>query len=268
MTAVQTQNVLAALPPWAAVLVWISAIVGAAIFVYRRITGATRPKPDADEESTDPTAPDATETSAVPSAFFVDPTTDRPGIPLRDSPAAPEAPTGSPADPPAEAPAATADRPAAPAAPVGSSGSSGSSGPEAGTSGSTRAGYFAPSGQEGTGDPSTGVRRLTVAEALRGVDMPCGLSPVIDGSVSIPNPFRVAFLTTTSDAATVGASMGDELERLGYQLTTATATEVLARKPGIELRVVLYPAPAKATRGLDQLFPVAPSGSVGIEFST
>ena len=107
-----------------------------------------------------------------------------------------------------------------------------------------------------------------MAEALRGIEMPSGLSPVIDGSVSIPNPFRVAFLTTTADAATVGAGLGDELERLGYQLTTATATEVLARKPGIELRVVLYPTPAKATRGLDQLFPVAPPGSVGVEFST
>jgi hypothetical protein len=107
-----------------------------------------------------------------------------------------------------------------------------------------------------------------VAEALRGITMPCGLSPVVDGSVSIPNPFRVAFLTTTADAATVGASVGDELERLGYQLTTATVTEVLARKPGVELRVVLYPAPDRATRGLDPLFPVAPPGSVGVEFST
>ncbi len=257
MAAVETQNVIAALPPWAAALVWIAAIAGAALFVYRRITGATRPKPSlSDDPLVDPVgAPDAG--PAVPSAFFVDPTTDRPGIPLGGSPDTRTGPAavGPPVRPDEPTDASQPTAAAAPDAP----------GPNAG---STRAGYFAPTGQGDGTEPVAGARRLTVAEALRGVDMPCGLSPVVDGSVSIPNPFRVAFLTTTSDAGVVGATMGDELERLGYQLTTATATEVLARKPGIELRVVLYPAPAKATRGLDPLFPVAPAGSVGIEFST
>jgi len=98
--------------------------------------------------------------------------------------------------------------------------------------------------------------------------MPCGLSPVIDGTVSIPNPFRAAFLTTEADAATVGAALGDELERLGYSLATVAATELVARRPGTQLRVVLYPTPAAARRGLDALFPAAPVGSVGLELST
>jgi hypothetical protein len=62
--------------------------------------------------------------------------------------------------------------------------------------------------------------------------------------------------------------VGDELERLGYSLHSATPTEVLARKDGRELRVVLYPSPATATRGLDLVFPAAPKESVGIEFSS
>ena len=45
MTAVQTSNVIAALPPWGAALVWILAIGGAVVFVYRRITGAGKPEP-------------------------------------------------------------------------------------------------------------------------------------------------------------------------------------------------------------------------------
>jgi hypothetical protein len=119
-----------------------------------------------------------------------------------------------------------------------------------------------------TGPSPAGPIRPTVAEALIGITMPCGLSPVIDGTVSIPNPFRVAFLTTDADAPTVGAGIGDELERLGFQLSTAAATELLARKPGVELRVVLYPRPSAAHRGLDTIFPLAPDGSVGVELST
>jgi hypothetical protein len=260
---VQTSTVLAALPPWAAALLWVLAILGAAVFVYRRVTGAGRtavptlddpdpllhPDPSPGTGSGFPAGP-----AATPSAFFVEPTPDRPGIPL-----AADAPGTTPGEPPAPVDPEPPASPGGPAPPFA-----------AGSSG--RAGYFAPSSLGSApgapGDEAAGTRRMTVAEALRGIAMPCGLSPVIDGSVSIPNPFRVAFLTTTADAATVGASLGDELERLGYQLTTATTTEVLARKPGVDLHVVLYPSPATATRGLEQLFPVAPPGSVGIEFST
>ena len=150
-------------------------------------------------------------------------------------------------------PAAAA--PAAPAAPV--------------TPADGRKGFFAATpAADAVGSRPVGTARPTVAEALSGITMPCGLSPVVDGSVSIPNPFRVAFLTTAADAATVGAGMGDELERLGFQLSTAAATELLARKPGVELRVVLYPTPSAARRGLDVIFPVAPDGSVGVELST
>jgi hypothetical protein len=98
--------------------------------------------------------------------------------------------------------------------------------------------------------------------------MPSGLSPVIDGSQSIPNPFRAAFLTTDADAATVGSTLADELERLGFTLSTSTPTELLARRDAIELRVVLYVKPETAKRGLDRIFPTAPPGSVGVELST
>jgi len=257
MTAVQSMNIIAALPPWAAGLVWILAIVGAIVFVYRRVTGAGRaPAAPADDAALP--SPSDTAASSTPSAFFVEPTPDRPGIPLANPPTDGRAPV----------PPAPVDEVTGPTGAVLPTDLTASGAPEpAATGASGRTGFFAPAaGSEGT--PAAETRRLTVAEALRGVSMPSGLSPVVDGSVSIPNPFRVAFLTTSADASTVGSSVGDELERLGYALTTSTATELLARKPGVELRVVLYPAPDKATRGLDHLFPVAPPGSVGVEFST
>jgi hypothetical protein len=98
--------------------------------------------------------------------------------------------------------------------------------------------------------------------------MPCGLTPVVDGTVSIPNPFRVAFLTTAASAAEVGAGIADELERLGFVLSTSTPTELLARRDGVEMRVVLYPSPAAAKRGLDPIFPAAPTGAIGLELVT
>ncbi len=92
MTAVQTPNVIAALPPWAAALVWILAIGGAIVFVYRRITGASQVQAGARgrTRSTTPASTDADAAPGVPSAFFVDPTTQRPGIPLSSTPADPE----------------------------------------------------------------------------------------------------------------------------------------------------------------------------------
>ena len=136
-----------------------------------------------------------------------------------------------------------------------------------------RTGFFAPAADAGSPAAASGGRRNdaprpTVVEATRGITMPCNLSPVIDGTVSIPNPFRVAFLTTDADAATVGAALGDELQRLGFSLTTPATTELLARKPGVELRVVLYPTASAARRGLDAIFPAAPDHAVGVEFTT
>ena len=66
----------------------------------------------------------------------------------------------------------------------------------------------------------------------------------------------------------MGAALADELERLGFTLSTSTPTELLARRDRTELRAVLYVNPATAQRGLDRIFPAAPAGSVGVELIT
>ena len=134
MTAVQTPNVIAALPPWAAALVWILAIGGAIVFrvpPHRRGSKSTpAPEEDAvdDAGSTEADAP-----PGVPSAFFVDPTTQRPGIPLSSTPADPE----PPATPAATDVVADLTEPATTTAPPA----------EPATSGAGRAGYFAAGGR-------------------------------------------------------------------------------------------------------------------------
>jgi hypothetical protein len=169
--------------------------------------------------------------------------------------------TASTTTPPTTAPPTTDHRTTAPPTPE-------AAGPvETGRGGFFAASTDAPAATTG-GVAVPGTIRPTVAEALQGVAMPCGLAPVVDGSVAIANPFRVAFLTDEADAAAVGAALGDELARLGFTLSTAAATELLARKPGVELRVVLYPTAAAAQRGLEKIFPAAPTSAVGVEITT
>ncbi|HVN50289.1 MAG TPA: hypothetical protein VMT43_02590, partial [Acidimicrobiales bacterium] len=212
-------------------------------FVWRRLQGIPirGPRPDAVDD-----ALRAATTTPAPSAT-------------------PPVPGDSPADRPADRSGGSPSFPPLSSSPPAGEPSVGTAGADAGG----RRGFFAPSGEGAPGtSPREPVGRATVAEAVRGIEMPCGLSPVIDGAQSIPNPFRAAFLTSTADPASVGAGLADELERLGFTLSTTTPTELLARRATIELRVVLYPNPATAKRGLERIFPAAAAGSVGVELST
>jgi hypothetical protein len=248
---------------------WILVIAGVGAFIWRRLKGIPIRNTGRNATEGDPiTSPP----EPPPFPFAPDPTLTSPTTPPTSptstgSPLSP--PTGSnppdqpPATPPSTAPAAES-APSSPA-PTGAVPSEAA----ADLSPSARSGFFARSEQSTTdpGRPESG-SRATVAEAVRGISMPCGLAPVVDGSVSIPNPFRVAFLTTGVTATEVGAAVADELERLGFKVSTATPTELLARRDGVEVRAVLYPTPSSAKRGFDPIFPVAPSGAIGLELAT
>jgi hypothetical protein len=229
---------LAQLPRAGAAVVWLIVLGGLGTFIWRRIQGIPlRSERNKASESTGPAEP------VLPSSL--------PPLVPPVAPTAPFAGSSEPSFPPLSSPAPDPST----TAPATSSGN--------------RGGFFAPvAGADDDPARATGDGRATVGEAVRGITMPCGLTPVIDGVQSIPNPFRAAFLTTTADAATVGAGLADELERLGFTLSTSTPTELLARRDTIELRVVLYVSPATAQRGLDRIFPAAPPGSVGVELIT
>jgi hypothetical protein len=222
------------LPVVGRLLVWAIVLGCLGLFIWRRIQGV----PIRDKAKVD----------------------DPPGpVPPLESPTASPAPLFPPVGPDAgAAPASPGEVPPAPT----------------GVPTSARGGFFAPAVDQpdATSDPSvpapTAAGRSTVAEAVQGIVMPCGLSPVVDGSSSLPNPFRVTFLTSLAAAPEVGRALADELERLGFTLTTPATTELLARRDRTELRVVLYPTAASARRGLQQLFPAAGPTAVGVELST
>lgn len=160
-----------------------------------------------------------------------------------------ETPDAAPTPPPAAPPVATSVPPVADPEPAG------------------RTGLFAAAPPpDALADD--GAERPTVAEALQGVSMPCGLAPVPRPDEGLLGQYRVAFVTDGADAATVGAAVADELERLGYAVSSTSATEAVARRGAVVVRVTIYPRPGDAQRGDLPLFPAAPEGSVGVEFST
>ncbi len=247
--------IVSGLPVVGRILVWVIVFGGLGVFIWRRLQGIPlRDKPKVGDDPSGPLPPLEPPTSSAMPVFPAvgaapDPTVGGPpagGPPLGAAPAAP----GPVPVPSAEAPTAPAAAPTA-----------------------ARGGFFAPAVDQpdATADgsaPSPTAGRPTVAEAVQGIVMPCGLTPVVDGSSSLPNPFRVSFLTSLAPAPEVGRALADELERLGFTLTTPATTELLARRDRTELRVVLYPTASSARRGLDQLFPAAGPGAVGVELST
>ena len=158
-------------------------------------------------------------------------TLDRPVIRADDATSGPVAPT-------------PAREPSAPASPGGA-----------------RQGLFAPGGDQ----PIPPAR--TVAEALAGIEWPCGLTPVIDLATRHSTDREVAFSTTEATAAEVGARLGDALEALGYGLTSLDDTTVEADRPGTTVRVRLHPTAGTAERAGVPLFPTLAASAVVAVFT-
>lgn len=123
-----------------------------------------------------------------------------------------------------------------------------------------RSGLFAP----GEGSPRTD--RVSVAAALTGVRLPDDLVPLV-GDEGV-DPHHVLFHATETPAAQIGRHLGDELERLGYQIRSETDTVAVATKGAVELRVTLHP-----DAGLERVdgrarFPTAGPTSVVVELET
>jgi hypothetical protein len=135
----------------------------------------------------------------------------------------------------------------------------------------TRSGLFAPTAtpEAGPAAPtgSSAEARPTVAELVAGIAMPCGLAPII-GSDRFLDPYHVAFSTDTAPATTVGAGVGDELERLGFALQSTAENRVAATKDGHQLTVTIYPDAADVTFGDAKAYPTVPPGSVVVELTT
>ncbi|HEY2812133.1 MAG TPA: hypothetical protein VGJ03_01585 [Acidimicrobiales bacterium] len=105
----------------------------------------------------------------------------------------------------------------------------------------------------------------TVAACLSGVQLPCDLTPLTT-MASRPNVGdRVAFWTNTTPAEVVGPAFADELERLGYSVTSLDLSTLAAQRDEARLIVVLHPDGLLAVIGDKPAFPSIPERSVVIE---
>jgi hypothetical protein len=94
---------------------------------------------------------------------------------------------------------------------------------------------------------------------VAGIALPCELAPLVGGETRL-DPYRVVFFTDRADAATVGAGLGDELERLGYAIRSTSDHEAVAVRDDASLTISIVTA--------SDDFPTAPPGSVVVVLTT
>jgi len=128
-----------------------------------------------------------------------------------------------------------------------------------------RRGLFAPSSAGRMSDDAG--PRPTVADVLQGISLPCDLAPIVDTDRPV-DPHRVAFVTDRASPAEVGAALGDELERLGFSLSTVADNELEATRDDGRIVVTIHADPSTVTFGAAPAFPSAPRDGVVVEFRT
>ena len=120
-----------------------------------------------------------------------------------------------------------------------------------------------PGGRRGLFAPeSRGPQVATIAEALAGISLPCGLTPIVDSSSLHLADKRVVFSTAEAPAPEVGARFGDALEALGFDLRSVSDAVAMATRPDATVELRLHPrAGATGTEGRP-LFPTLPEDAV------
>ncbi len=103
---------------------------------------------------------------------------------------------------------------------------------------------------------------------VTGIGLPCDLTPVIDFVRRGGERESVAFVTRGYAAGTVGQAVGDELGRLGFEIESLTAVDVVATRDGARLNVAVLAEAATVERAGRPAFPGTGEGAVVVEFWT
>jgi hypothetical protein len=107
--------------------------------------------------------------------------------------------------------------------------------------------------------------RLTIVQALSGIQLPNDLVPLTTMAPRLGVGDRVAFWTDAAPAEVVGPAFAGELERLGYEVTPRDLVTLVAQRDDIRLTVVLHPDALLATIDDKPLFPSVPERAVVVE---
>jgi hypothetical protein len=117
-------------------------------------------------------------------------------------------------------------------------------------------------------EPEPPSERRPIADMVRGIELPCDLTPLVGAERRSGAREAVAFVTRSFDAATVGQEVGAELRRLGFELSPRHATEVIATRDDDWLGAAVHRDGSAVTRGDRPAFPGAGVGSVVLELWT
>jgi|OM-RGC.v1.012823041 hypothetical protein len=106
-------------------------------------------------------------------------------------------------------------------------------------------------------------RSRSLAEAVEGIAMPCDLAPLM-GTGTI-DPREVAFFTHGHQAATVGAALADELERLGYAISPLDERSIKAEQGPDVIEARLVSTELTSPEVMRELHPSAPADALVVE---
>lgn len=228
----------------------------------------SRPVPTAtlDLEQSQPVPSDAVEAASVA------------GEPVVTSAAGTSAPARPPSTPPPSAPPSPSSTPSAsipstPASPPSDAATAASAPPErpaepsappAMSSTAPTAGATPPPPPSGAAAPNAEPTTSTLADVLSGVRLPWNLLPTVDESRE-PSNDRVALITSDGEPADVGADVADELERLGFVITTRGEDTAIATRGHHVLGLQIIPDAAGAVANGKPRFPSAAPTSVALD---
>ena len=114
------------------------------------------------------------------------------------------------------------------------------------------------------GDTPSASATTTIADALRGIELPNGLAPLTTMAPRAGTADRVAFWTDVP-AEIVGPAFGDELERLGYTITSLDEHTLAAQRANDRLVAIIHPDGRHATIGEAPAFESVPELATVIE---
>lgn len=106
-------------------------------------------------------------------------------------------------------------------------------------------------------------RARSLAEALEGIHMPCELAPLIGAGAG--DHRAVSFYTAGFDPTTVGASMSDEFERLGYRITPLDDRTIRAARDETEVEAAMLSEALVGSTVMNDRHPSAPAGALVLE---
>ena len=104
----------------------------------------------------------------------------------------------------------------------------------------------------------------TLADILAGVRLPWNLLPTVDQARE-PSNDRVVLMTDGVEPAEVGADVADELERLGFAISTRGEDTAIATRGDDILGLQIVPEAGEATAGTERRFPNASPTSVALD---